>query len=45
MIEKFEEAKTFFEQKNFVIEDDKLKAILTSIKLGYPILAVGPTGS
>lgn len=45
MIERFEEAKKFFESKDFIIEDDKLKAILVSIKNGYPLLAVGPTGS
>jgi len=45
MIEKFEEAKSFFKQENFLIEDDKLKAILVAIKNGYPLLAVGPTGS
>jgi len=45
MIEQFEDAKSFFKQKNFIIDDEKLKAILVSVKLGLPILAVGPTGS
>jgi nitric oxide reductase NorQ protein len=45
LVDKFEEAKAYFEEQNFVIEDKKLKAILASIQLGLPILAVGPTGS
>jgi len=41
----FEKAKKFFKDKNFIIEDSKLKGILACIELGYPILSVGPTGS
>jgi len=41
----FEKAKEFFSSNGFHIEDKKLKAILCAIKLNYPILAVGPTGS
>jgi midasin (ATPase involved in ribosome maturation) len=45
LVDKFEEAKAYFDEQNFVIKDKKLKAILASIQLGLPILAVGPTGS
>ncbi|MAH46363.1 hypothetical protein CMI37_11065 [Candidatus Pacearchaeota archaeon] len=38
-------AMQFFKDKNFIIEESKLKAVLVAIKLGYPVLAVGPTGS
>jgi len=45
LVERFEEARAFFQENHFVIDEGKLKAILASIQLGYPILAVGPTGS
>lgn len=41
----FEKAKKFFKDKNFIIEDSKLRGILACIDEGYPVLAVGPTGS
>mgnify|MGYP003131580052 CR=1 FL=1 len=41
----FDRAKSFFQKQKFIIDDKKLKAVLTAIKLGYPVLAVGPTGS
>lgn len=44
-IELFDKAKAFFSEKGFIIDDQRLKAILVGVKLGYPILAVGPTGS
>jgi len=43
--ELFSKAKKFYDDKQFVIADDKLRAILLSLKLGWPVLAVGPTGS
>ena len=44
-IELLEKAKQFFEDENFIIEEDKLKAILTAIDERKNIFAVGPTGS
>jgi len=37
-------AMEFFKSKNFIVEENKLKAVLVAIKCGYPVLAVGPTG-
>lgn len=45
LIDKFDDAKAYFKENHFVIDDKKLKAILASVQLGLPILAVGPTGS
>jgi MoxR-like ATPase len=41
----FEKIRQKFKDDNFIIEDDKLKAILTAIKYGKTIFATGPTGS
>ena len=41
----FEKAKEYFKSEGFIIEDDKLKAMLVAIKHGKCIKAVGPTGS
>ena len=43
--QQFQDAKKFFKAGNFIISDKKLRQILGSIKLGMPVLAVGPTGS
>lgn len=43
--EQLERAKVFFKEKNFIITDEKLKVILSCLKLRYPILAVGGTGT
>jgi len=45
MIERYEEAKEFFKEEGFIIDDNKLKAVLAAIKHGQCIKAVGPTGS
>ena len=41
----FEKAKVFFKDKQFIISDDRLKAILAAKRESIPVLAVGPTGS
>lgn len=41
----FDQAKKFFKNKGFCIEDKKLKAILSAIRHNIPVLAVGPTGT
>jgi MoxR-like ATPase len=41
----FEEIKEFMKSKKFIIEDDKLRAIISNIQLGLTTLVVGPTGS
>lgn len=43
--EKVDKAIRFFKAENFVIDDDKLRAIFACIEEGLPLLAVGPTGS
>lgn len=44
-MEDFEKAKKFFKDNKFIIDESKLRGILASINRGYPVLAVGPTGS
>lgn len=43
--EEFEKIKGFFEGKVFIVEDKTLKATLACKELGYPLLAVGSTGT
>jgi MoxR-like ATPase len=39
----FEKVKKFLEDKNFVIADETLKAVLASIAENLPVFLVGPT--
>ena len=41
----FEKARDFFKERNFVIKDNKLKAIMTAIDCGYPVFITGPTST
>ena len=38
------EATKFFKGKGFIVEENKIKAVLAAMEKGYPVLAVGPTG-
>ena len=44
-MEQFDKAKVFFANEKFIIEDEKLKSVLTAIDERLSIFAVGPTGS